>query len=258
MRLGLFSILLAGLVLLVTEPAQAQFGGIEDVTRATGSITIVPPGGSATTSPTVSAQDSGPGIQEDFGRRRIVSIKIKQTINVIGNNPNNQEEPVQNDDGVTFDNLEQTVAANDNVDVGLVNNNGGGGDLSACIATVAMQPSGTAPPDFRFASFDINPNNGSCALVADGSTGSALIVQTPPDGGDVADGVAFPDALVGLFTIIDPAPNSFSGNGVLLTSNVPVTITVRATNGFTAAITLTIIPQGGDNFTLMVTNVVQV
>ena len=235
-----------GLLLLYPAAAQAQSSVELEITGTSGTITIVAPG---TPRDAVTGTPGLLGQQQQ--RRRLVSIKVQRIDNFQGNNPLNQEEPVQNFDGQTFDSVAETVAASTG-NAGVVN-----GDLSGCIRTVTMQPSGTAPANFRFASFDIDPNNGSCNLVADGSTGSALIVQTPPDGGDPGDGVAFPDVGVGLFTIINPAPDSFSGSGVLLTSNTPVTITIRATNGFTVAISFQIVPLGGDNFQLQVSNVVQ-
>ena len=225
---------------LGAAPAAAQFGGLVDIGSATGTIIIVPPGGPA----------AAPGAP---ARRQLVAVKIRQVINFQGNNPFNQEDPVNNFNGATFDDLATVIAVSEG-GAAAANGAAAAGDLSACIQTIAMAPSATAPPDFRFASFDIDANVGSCNLLADGSTGSALIVQTPPNGDPGFDsGEAFPDALVGLFTIIDPA-----GNSVRLLDDVPVTITIRATNGFTVAITLKVVSQGGDEFNLVVTNVVEV
>ena len=178
-------------------------------------------------------------------KRRVLDVRVSRVVAVSGNNPTNQRQPVNNFNGQEFTSLSDTITASQG---GLVA--GGGQGLTNCIGTVSMQLSGTAPANFRFASFDINPNTGSCVLVADGSTGSALIVQAPGGGGGQAE--AFSDALVNLFTVIAPA------NPAILFNNTPITVRVRATNGFTADITMTLIPRGGVEFDLQVTSVVQI
>lgn len=180
-------------------------------------------------------------------KRRLVDVRVARVVAVSGNNPTNQRQPVNNFNGQEFSSLSDTITASQG---GLVS--GGGQGLDNCVATVSMKLSGTAPANFRFASFDIDPNTGSCVLVADGSTGSALIVQTPPNGANPGQGEAFPDASVGLFTQVSPAGTASMFN------NTPITVTVRATNGFTVAITMTLIPKGGNEFDLQVTSVVEV
>ncbi|MEM7406342.1 MAG: hypothetical protein AAF458_13675 [Pseudomonadota bacterium] len=180
-------------------------------------------------------------------KRRLVDVRVARVVAVTGNNPTNQRQPVNNFNGQEFTSLSDTITASQG---GLVA--GGGQGLDNCVTTVSMKLSGTAPANFRFASFDIDPNTGSCVLVADGSTGSALIVQTPPNGANPGQGEAFPDASVGLFTQVSPAGTASMFN------NTPITVTVRATNGFTVAITITLIPKGGNEFDLQVTSVVQV
>ena len=181
-------------------------------------------------------------------RRKIVSIRILQVRNERGNNPLNQKQPVNNLNGTTYSSLSETL------DVLL--NRGAttqvGTSSTQCTGTYTMKHSGGAPADHRFASIEVDPNTGKCKKVhEDGSSGSFLIVQTPPDA-DPSDGVAFPDVLVGLWTIINPPPNDASGNGVRLTNNTPITITVQSTSGVRVQVTIQIIPQGGNEYKLQV------
>jgi hypothetical protein len=184
--------------------------------------------------------------------RQFVSRVLKQVNIVNGNNPLNQIDPVRNNNGQVFADLQDAVNANQGNDTG---NNGGGGGLANCQGvTVQMQASGTSPPDFRFASLDIDPNTGDCTVVADGSTGSALIAQIPANGGvDFTRAEVFPDRLVGLFEF-DP-PGAIDVDVPL---DVPTTVTVRATNGFTVQITVTVSALGGGEFSFTVNAIQQV
>ncbi len=183
--------------------------------------------------------------------RQFVSRVLKQVTIINGNNPLNQIDPVRNNNGQVFADLEDAVNANQ----GNNNNDGGGDGLANCQGvTVQMQASGTAPPDFRFASLDIDPNNGDCTVVADGSTGSALIAQIPANGGaDFTAAEVFPDRLVGLFEF-DP-PGAIDVDVPL---DVPTTVTVKATNGFTVQITVTVSALGGGEFSFTVNAIQQV
>lgn len=183
--------------------------------------------------------------------RQFVSRVLKQVTIINGNNPLNQIDPVRNNNGQVFAALEDAVNANQ----GNNNNGGGGGGLANCQGvTVQMQASGTAPPDFRFASLDIDPNNGDCTVVADGSTGSALIAQIPANGGvDFTAAEVFPDRLVGLFEF-DP-PGAIDVDVPL---DTPTTVTIKATNGFTVQITVTVSALGGGEFSFTVNAIQQV
>ncbi len=226
-------------LMLGSGSAMAQFGGEVSVGKGRTSIRIVAPGavaGSGAVSPTQ-------------GVRRFVSRTIKQINIVNGNNPLNQIDPVRNNNGQVFADLEDAVNANQG------NNNNNGAGLDNCQGvTVQMQASATAPADFRFASLDIDPNDGSCTVVADGSTGSALIAQIPSAGGtDFTAAEVFPDRLVGLFEF-DPA----GALNVRVPLDVPTTVTIKATNGFTVRITVTVSALGGGEFNFTVNAIQQV
>ncbi|MDF1719398.1 MAG: hypothetical protein P1U65_01860 [Minwuia sp.] len=221
-------------------PAQAQFGGEVSVGKGRTSIRIVAPGANTN------------AVNPVQGNRRFVSRTIKQINIVNGNNPLNQIDPVRNNNGQVFAQLQDAVNANQGNNN---NNNDNGAGLANCQGvTVQMQASGTAPADFRFASLDIDPNNGSCTVVADGSTGSALIAQIPSNGGtDFAAAEVFPDRLVGLFEF-DP-PGALN---VRVPLDVPTSVTVKATNGFTVQITVTVSALGGGEFNFTVNAIQQV
>ncbi len=155
-----------GALLFAAGPVLAQGGEVSVGTGKT-SIRIVAPG------------TGGNNVTRLQTNRQFVSRLLKQVTIINGNNPLNQIDPVRNNNGQVFASLEDAVNANQGN-----NNGGGGGGLANCQGvTVQMQASGTAPPDFRFASLDIDPNTGDCTVVADGSTGSALIAQIPANGG---------------------------------------------------------------------------
>lgn len=227
------------MVLLLGSGAMvAAFGAEVSVGKGSTSLRIVAPDAG-----------TGPG-SPARGQRRFVSRTIKQ-INIInGNNPLNQIDPVRNNNGQVFAQLQDAVNANQGI-----NNNDNGAGLANCQGvTVQMQASATAPADFRFASLDIDPNDGSCTVVADGSSGSALIAQIPSNGGtDFAAAEVFPDRLVGLFEF-DP-PGALN---VRVPLDVPTTVTLKASNGFTVQITVTVSALGGGEFSFTVNAIQQV
>ena len=230
----------AFVVLLAGGGAAIAEGNAISVGSGKTSIRIVAPGtGGNATSP----------LQTN---RQFVSRVLKQVTIINGNNPLNQIDPVRNNNGQVFAELQDAVNANQGINN---NNGGGGGGLANCQGvTVQMQASGTAPPDFRFASLDIDPNNGDCTVVADGSTGSALIAQIPANGGvDFTAAEVFPDRLVGLFEF-DP-PGAIDVDVPL---DTPTTVTVKATNGFTVQITVTVSALGGGEFSFTVNAIQQV
>ncbi len=191
--------------------------------------------------------------------RKIVALRILQVRNVRGNNPLNQKQPVNNLNGITYSSLTETLDALLNrgttAQAGTSSSSQSTTTSTQCTGTYTMKHSGGAPADHRFASIEVDPNTGECKKVHDdGSSGSFLIIQTPPDA-DPSDGVAFPDMLVGVWTIISPPPNDASGNGVLLTDNTPITITVQSTSGVRVQVTLQIIPQGGNEYKLQIAEI---
>ena len=175
---------------------------------------------------------------------RGVEIEVIQVRNIRGNNPLNPDQPVFNLNGRTFETLDETLAALTGVS---------SGKQGTCTGAFTMRPSGGAPATHRFASLEVDPNTGQCRQVhEDGSTGSALIVQTPPDV-EPSNGVAFPDALVGLWRIISPPPNSASGRGILLSNNTLAAITIQSTAGVRVQVILRIVPRGGNEYNLEIT-----
>lgn len=226
-----------GALLFAAGPVLAQGGEVSVGTGKT-SIRIVAPG------------TGGNKVTPLQTNRQFVSRVLKQVTIINGNNPLNQIDPVRNNNGQVFASLEDAVNANQGN-----NNGGGGGGLANCQGvTVQMQASGTAPPDFRFASLDIDPNTGDCTVVADGSTGSALIAQIPANGGvDFTAAEVFPDRLVGLFEF-DP-PGAIDVDVPL---DTPTTVTIKATNGFTVQITVTVSALGGGEFSFTVNAIQQV
>ncbi|WP_281016360.1 MULTISPECIES: hypothetical protein [unclassified Minwuia] len=226
-----------GALLFAAGPVLAQGGEVSVGTGKT-SIRIVAPG------------TGGNNVTRLQTNRQFVSRVLKQVTIINGNNPLNQIDPVRNNNGQVFASLEDAVNANQGN-----NNGGGGGGLANCQGvTVQMQASGTAPPDFRFASLDIDPNTGDCTVVADGSTGSALIAQIPANGGvDFTAAEVFPDRLVGLFEF-DP-PGAIDVDVPL---DTPTTVTIKATNGFTVQITVTVSALGGGEFSFTVNAIQQV
>lgn len=226
-----------GALLFAAGPVLAQGGEVSVGTGKT-SIRIVAPG------------TGGNNVTPLQTNRQFVSRVLKQVTIINGNNPLNQIDPVRNNNGQVFASLEDAVNANQGN-----NNGGGGGGLANCQGvTVQMQASGTAPPDFRFASLDIDPNTGDCTVVADGSTGSALIAQIPANGGvDFTAAEVFPDRLVGLFEF-DP-PGAIDVDVPL---DTPTTVTIKATNGFTVQITVTVSALGGGEFSFTVNAIQQV
>jgi len=185
--------------------------------------------------------------EEREQERTTTEVNTLQIDNIRGNNPWNTEQPVNNFDNQTFDNVGQALDAQ----------RGGGDDGGQAPVggdtfpkTVSMtHPGGPAPADRRFGSLTIDPNTGAAQLFGD-SNGSALAVQTPPDVGG-ADGAVF---RINPWTLVDP-PGIFAD----LTNNVPRTITIRHTpTGRTYRVTLTIIPKGGDEYDLRVSSVTRV
>ena len=218
------------LLFCLPSAAPAEWRGEIDLGEARGSILIVP----------------------SMEGRKIVGIRILQIRNIQGNNPLNPDQPVYNRDGTTYDSLDDLLDVDSGVSPPAEDATPA---ASACDGTYDMKHSGSAPATHRFASIEVDANTGDCVQVhEDGSTGSFLIVQTPPDADPGFQGVAFPDMLAGTWTIIDPAPNDASGNGVRLLDNTPYTLTIQATTGVQVQVTIRIISQGGGEYKLEISN----
>lgn len=210
----------------------------------------------------------------------ISEFKLVRVIPITGHNPFNQRTPLNLtlNDGrvvefntvtelVNFQNPPVVNNQNNNVVVdpgvppvvdNVNNNNGGGGDavqnaLNACNGqSTTWQASGTAPPDFRFAGIEINPNTGACRVQSANTAGQALIFQSPASGGtDTTRYEFFTDALEGIWTQ-DPAGPP---GGTVASPGATQTVTLVATTGLRVRITFVVTGTNTNDFLLTVNSI---
>lgn len=201
----------------------------------------------------------GLGVRDDAttatGLRRIVRVELIRTVARRGNNPFNVNDPINNN---TQNGVTRMVAVdgnnNNNNNVGGGGGMGGGAGLANCIGqSLAGAPSPTAPADLRFISIRVDPITLNCTVAAGQSAdGDFLILQFSP--GPPSNLSLFPDALLPLWSIIDPM-----GGFIFLNPFVGQTLFVelRANNGRQVRATLTVTPVGANNFNLTIVNMVQ-
>lgn len=181
-------------------------------------------------------------------RRVLKLIEIIRVGPLAGNNPFNVEDPVDN---ATVNGIVQQVAVDD-----LDNNNNGDG-LNGCIGqTIVGAASSTAPPDFRFVNMVVDPVTLDCTIFGGNSVdGAFLIFQfNPNNNADPADNNVsiFPDALVRVWTIIDPAGGVVNINPFVAAQSIQITL--QANNGVTVRGTFTLTPIGANDFSVLVVN----
>lgn len=181
-------------------------------------------------------------------RRILTLIEIIRVDPQDGNNPFNTEDPIDN---ATVNGIVQQVAVDD-----LDNNNNADG-LNGCIGqTVVGQPSSTAPPEFRFVNMVVDPVTLDCTIFGGNSVdGAFLIFQlNQNDVANINDNnlSIFPDALVPVWTIIDPAAGFVNIDPFIAAQSIQITL--QANNGVTIRGTFTLTPIGITEFSVTVVN----
>jgi hypothetical protein len=188
-----------------------------------------------------------------FGKRVIVSVKLKRVEPRSGNNPFNTKQPVNNDDGEDFNDLTETI--DNKTGRNILTDQDRLTNLGKCLGRTEMKHVAPEPANYRFGSIDIDPETLLCATSED-NLGNALIIRSPyPEG--LACGVAKPGSTE--WSIIDPPVNDKSGTGVELTSGQEITITVQSkTTGRKVSIKLKLIFVGAGEYAFRILEIKEV
>lgn len=157
------------------------------------------------------------GLKNTAFKRVIVNVAVKDVVKGQGNNPLNQQQPLNN---TTLANGQIVFLATDDVDQGNNNNGGGGGqdpaNLAACVGlNVTAAPSPTAAATTLFVSIRVDPATLNCTAAGGQSAdGDFLIFQMSTTGGLVSFLSIFADALQPDWIIISPPGGIFGPTGV--------------------------------------------
>ena len=137
-------------------------------------------------------------------KRVVKKVQVKDVIKRAGNNPLNQQQPLNN---TTLANGETVLVAADDLNQGGA---GGGAGLAACIGQqVFAAPSPTAPPEIVFVNVRFDPATLDCSVAGGQSAdGDFLIFQFGTNGGVVDAILVFADVLQPDWILISP-PNRF-------------------------------------------------